>query len=472
MIGVKGNISSSKNDIRDILRRIRTRDFSGNTGIAVKNSIYKFLEVLFAKGGSLIFTIILARILMPELFGLYSLALSTILIFSAISESGISDAVIRFVSKSIGEKKFIKSRNYISHLGKIKFIFTLLSIFLLLTLSKYVSTVYYQKPIFLALIAGGLYILFAQTTGFFIAIVNSFNNFKDTLIKEIIFQSSRLILVPLAVVYILKSSLSNETVLLYVISLLAVSYFISGAYLLGRIKKKKYLVPKSKDLSYSKEKLSSKEKKEVNRFVILTYAIVLSGVFFGNIDKIMLGGFVSAEFIGYYQAAFGLISALTSLGAFSTVLLPIFSRIQGKRLENAMKKSLKIILLLSSAIFLLTLLFSHVIIFLVYGKDYLLATNILRLFSILIIIIPITNIYITYFMSESKPGIVTSSLVISTLINVLLNYILIVSLLRYGEIFAVYGAAIATVVSKFIYFGILVIRRNKKRQNPESKIND
>ena len=50
-------------------------------------------------------TILLARILMPELFGLYNLALSTIFLFSAISNLGIGETVITFVSKELGKNK-------------------------------------------------------------------------------------------------------------------------------------------------------------------------------------------------------------------------------------------------------------------------------------------------------------------------------------------------------------------------------
>ena len=106
------------NIIKDIFRRIRKRDFSGNTGLVIKNSIYQFSTNLVTKIGSLIFVIILARMLMPELFGLYSLALSTILIFVAFSELGIGQTLIRFVSKEFGKNK--NPKFYVVYLAKLK----------------------------------------------------------------------------------------------------------------------------------------------------------------------------------------------------------------------------------------------------------------------------------------------------------------------------------------------------------------
>lgn len=108
MINAKGNLSSGINDLKSVWRRITKRDFSGETGVALKNSVYQFLTNLTTKVGSLIFTIILARILMPELYGNYSLALATILIFAAISDLGIGNSLIRFVSREIGRRNWKK----------------------------------------------------------------------------------------------------------------------------------------------------------------------------------------------------------------------------------------------------------------------------------------------------------------------------------------------------------------------------
>jgi len=451
---IKKNLKKEESDIKGIWERIKTKDFSGNTGLAIKNSMYQFSTTLVAKIGSLIFIIILARLLMPELFGLYSLALSTILIFAAMSELGVGQAIVRFVSYYLGKNKKNKANKYIVYFGKIKLLLIFVGVSLLLIFSKFISETYYQKPIFLALLAGILYIAFAQTTNFFNAILNSFNNFKNVLLKETIFQLSRIILVPLAIVYALKLSLSDELILFYIIVFLSISYLITGIYLLFVTKRKSYI--KSKGAG----SLSKKDKKDANRFIFLAATIALSGVFFGNIDKVMLGRFVTGEFIGYYQAAFSLLSSLTALSAFGAVLLPIFSRMKKKSLDRAFKKTIKAVLLISSGLFILTLFFSNIAILVIYGKEYILAINILRLLSVLILILPIISIYLPYFMSENKPEVIAKSLGLSTLINIVLNYILITALLPYGQISAVYGAAIATLISKGFYLGVLMF--NKK----------
>ena len=90
--------------VKNIFKRLKNRDFSGYTGLTIKNSIFQVSTTIISKIGALIFTIILARLLMPELFGLYSLALSTILIFVAFSDFGMGETLVRFVSRELGRK--------------------------------------------------------------------------------------------------------------------------------------------------------------------------------------------------------------------------------------------------------------------------------------------------------------------------------------------------------------------------------
>jgi O-antigen/teichoic acid export membrane protein len=79
-----------------------------------------------------------------------------------------------------------------------------------------------------------------------------------------------------------------------------------------------------------------------------------------------LGGFVSSEYIGYYQAAMGLIGSLSAFVLFSSSLFPVFSRLKGDALEGGFKKALRITALISLTLFLISLLFSGFIINILY----------------------------------------------------------------------------------------------------------
>ncbi len=448
-------LKKEESDIKDIWRRILKKDFSGTTGLVIKNSFYQFSTNLTAKLGSFIFTVILARLLLPEMFGLYSLALSTILIFSAVSQLGINQTIIRFLAKELGKKRR-KLKAHLLYLGKIKIVLVFFSAVLLLILANYISNNFYQKPIFLALLAGALYIVFIQIMGFLQSMLQASNYFKSVFKREIIFQISRIILVPLAVIFAIKYSLSDQVNLMLIILFLAFSLFITSLFLFFDMKKiylKKLKIEKT-------NKLQKKQKNLINKFLLATATLILSGVFFGNIDRVMLGHFVQPEFIGYYTASFSLIGALTTLIGFAAiVVLPIFSRLKGKKLEQGFKKSIRITFLFSIGAFLATLILAYFVILIVYGKEYLLATNILRLLSLLLFAVPIIAIYQSYYLSQGKPQTVAKILLIATILNIFLNYILITSLLPYGHLAAVYGAGTATIISQGIYLGGLVLRR-------------
>ena len=104
-------IGEEEKDLKNVWSMFRKRTFSGNAGQAAKNSSFLLATTIVAKIGSLLITILIARMLMPELFGLYSLALGTIVLFAGFSDFGISAAMVTFVSKSLGEMNLKKSKS-------------------------------------------------------------------------------------------------------------------------------------------------------------------------------------------------------------------------------------------------------------------------------------------------------------------------------------------------------------------------
>jgi len=457
---MKKELKQEGEDIKQIFKKIKERDFSGNSGIAIKNSIYGFATTATEKIGALIFVIILARILMPELFGLYSLALSTILLFVTFSDLGISQALVKFISQALGGNKPEKAKAYAVYLAKIKIISSLIIIFIFAVLAKFISQNYYNKPIFFALLAGIFYILFVGIIRFIQLFFQSTNNFKILFFKQIFFQVLRIIIVPVLVLYSLQHFTSKEINVLIPILSLSFVWLLTLFFLLFFRKKIPFLYVKTGELQ-------QEEKKKTNKFILGLILFSLSGLFFGYIDIIFLGHFVLSNFIGYYQAAFSLVSAFAPLIFFSSALLPIFSRIKGKRLEEGFKKSIKITFGLSLLIFLFAFLFAPLLIKIIYGQTYSNSIFLLRLLSFLLISLPLISIYTSYFISKAEIKIITRLLLISTMINIFLNYLLIIWLINYSQLLAVVGVCIATLISKYFYlFGLVFFRRKQKGVNP------
>ena len=452
------NITENGKEIFSLFKKIRNRDFKGNSGLAIKNSVYQIAYSFVSKIGSLLFTIILARILMPELFGLYNLVLSIIVIFATFAELGIGMTIIKFISAEF-EKKQGRLKSSLIYFSKLKAILIFISAVLLIIFADYIANTFYQKPIFLALLAGALYIVFIQLTALFQPLIYASNNPVPILKREIFFQIIRIILVPLAVFFAIKCSLSDETTLMIIILALAITLFFASLVLFYDIKKIYFSkFRKEKDLP-----LPKKQKIKINKFILATSMVAISSVFFGNIDKIMLGKFVAAQFVGYYSAAFNLISAFIQISTFaSAVVLPIFSRLKNKKLEAGFRKTISINSFIAAIAFLITLIFSYFIILITYGSDYSPATNILRILSFLLFVFPVAGIYQSYYIAQNRPNYVAKLLIVSTILNIILNYFLITYLLKFGDLAAVYGATSATIISNFFYLAGLVMGKKKR----------
>lgn len=440
-------IKEESAEVRGILGRFRRRDFSGNTGQAMKNSSYQLATNITAKIGSLIFTVIIARLLVPEIYGLYGLALSTILLFGVFSDFGVSTALLTFCSKTIDKNK-PKSKAYFKYLTKIKIFLLFLTSMILILSSKWVANSYYNKPIFYALLAGAIYHPLLNFSFYLSNLFISKNNFKTNFKRELLTQVLRLIFIPIFIILFLDS-LSKEIFLFYLFLILGAIYLIVLLFLLNNLRN---FFDKAQE-----KKLSKKEKKDLNRFIFPLIVTALSGVFFGYIDIIMLGRFVSSEFIAYYQVSFNLVTSASAILGFSALaVFPIFSRLKQKRLENAFKKTKRFVLAISFSAFLFTLFVSKFLIQLIYGKNYLPATLYLQVFSVLLISFPLIELYISYYTSIKRTKIISYVLIVSTILNVVLNYIFIKIGLNYGMKWAVLGACVATIISRYIYLGGLV----------------
>lgn len=440
-------------DVKEVFSRLKRKDFSGNTGQAIKNSYYQLLASIVLKFGSLIFTIVLARIILPERFGLYSLALGTITIFTAFTGMGIGESMVRFVSKKLKEKKAEKAKAYFEFLNNFRFLLVISLSIILGVFSYWVANNYYQKPIFLALLAGVLYLPLMSMTAFFESLFMSVNDFKKIFIKEMLFQVLRFVVVIGLTLILLEASVSNEVIVSAIILSISLCYLATLFYYSISAKKVEFLKKSSKSLS-------SEEKRELRRFIFPLAIITISGIFFGYIDMIMLGHFVNSESIAQYSAAFTLAASIGTIFAFSAVaLLPIFSRLKGKSLENGLKKSKSITITVSLIATIFVFILSKIIITLTYGADYLEAIGPLRILSLMIFLIPLTSLYTAFFVSQNKTKTIAILLILTTILNIFLNYFFITSGLKVGMAEAIAGVCYATVISKVVYISALAISR-------------
>ncbi|MBI2044050.1 oligosaccharide flippase family protein [Candidatus Pacearchaeota archaeon] len=446
-----GRFTDTVRTYKEFFRRVTKRDYSGYDGLAIRNYSYQLSTNLVAKVGGLIYTIIIARMLMPELFGLYSLALSTIFIFMAFSDLGVGDTVLRFISRELGRKNYTKAKSYFNYLFRLKIYITLFATLLLLISARFISENYYHKPIFLALIAGCLYVIFTSFSSFLYSIAQSSNKFRGVFYKESIFQFSRLILIPTIIVLSVKTLVDPNKILFNIVIGLSFASFITVVFLAL------YLRKEIKYLTGEPGSLSAKEKDKVKKFILAISITSLCSIISLYTDVFILGRFVSPEFIGNYTASLSLIGAAVPLITFSVAIAPILNRLPRKKLEIFFRKILAVSLVLSLVGFVFVFVLSDYIIKIIFGEEYVYASGILRILCFLFFSMPLVQLYATYFIAIGKPFVITRLLVTFTAINIILNFAIVSYLAGYSEISATYGAAFATSISGAIYLILLFI---------------
>ncbi len=434
----------------DKFKKFKERTLKGYSRLAIKNSVHQLSLTVIAKIGGLLFTAIIARVLMPELFGLYSLVFFTIYTFVSFSDMGIGTSLIRFVSMALAKGDEKKAKSYSVYHLKIKIILTTISFLALVISARFLSTTYYQKPIFLALLVGSLLIVILSMIGFIENFFRSTNQFQGISIKEAFFQVARVLIAPVLIIVLLKRALTQEMSLTVVVLAIFIPYALTLIFF-ALMAKRKILFLKT-----SSEPLTDDEKKSIKRFIIPLAISLICYTILDQTDIILLGKFVNSEFIGYYSAAFFLISPATALATLSTALFPIFSRLEGEQLKRGLKRSLIAIFILSFLFTILIVALAPWIVKIAYGNNYLTAISLLRLGALVIIPSTVTAIYVNYFVSKGKSKLTAKILIFLTIAKLVLGYVLVVHFVKVSLFSATVGVISARVIIEYLQLGILL----------------
>jgi len=411
--------------------------------VAIKGSAYNFVSLLISKFGGLIFTIIVARMLLPELFGVYALALSIVTVIFTCTDLGIDNTFLRYLSDSVGKKKQELSRGYVKYILKLKVILILFSVILLLIISKYLSYSLYKNPLlFYPLIFSCLYIFSDSLRGFFGTIFVAKKEFKSLVFFDSSLQVLKILFTVLAILIFTDVFKITGIFIAFFIS----SFFTFLLMFFVLIKKdKSILIGESKKMDKSKIK---------NYWKFMVFASV-SLVFFSSIDTLMLGKFVASEYLGYYRAAMSLVVTISSVLSLSWAFFPIFTQIKGARFYRGFNKILRYILIISIPATAGICFIARYLIKVIYGDNYIFATYSIYVLSLLILTTPLIGLYSIIFEAKEKPRIVSKSVLFSLIINIILNIMVIIIFIN-KPLFMIAGVGLATALSRFILLGLLV----------------
>ena len=171
-----------------------------------------------------------------------------------------------------------------------------------------------------------------------------------------------------------------------------------------------------------------------------------------TIDKIMLGQILGQSYVGYYSMSDRLVriamGITLALAVTITPRLAYYYQHDKSKYFELLNKSTKFILMLTIPMFTGISLMANDIVLLVFGKEFLPAVLTLKILSTFLIIVPFANILglqVLNVVGEAKKY--TISVIVAVVINIILNFILIVK-------FKHHGVAAASIVAEIV--GVLV----------------
>ena len=428
------------------LKYMKKKSSDSLTKITFKNLFYNSATIFISKIGGFILTIFLARWLLPELFGVYALVLSIVFIVFSFTDLGANETAARYVSDALGKNKKAMAFSYFSYILKVKLLLIISGVVILLILSKFIAYNVFNKPeVFLPLIAATFYILINSSRSFLNTLFYAIKDLSNFPLVNFILHGSKIIFALIAL--LVFSGVSAVSAVFVAFAASSLLTLLSTIFILKR----------KHAFSFS-EKKTSINKKRVMKYLWFVGISNLSLVVFGSVDTIMLGKFVEVSYIGYYQVAFSLVASLSALFAVSGIFVPTFTQIHGKRLRRAMTKSLRYIFIVSIPAVVGLIFISPYALLLFFGKEYLPATMVLYALSFFLLISPSLEIYSSLFKAKEKTKILALLVFISLVLNIVLNYIFITSLLEFGQNYAILGAAMATLISRGFYLSALMLK--------------
>lgn len=292
-------------------------------------------------------TAALARILVPEAFGLMSMMMVVITFSQIFSDFGISNAII--------QKKTI-NRKELSSLYWFSILIGFLIFFLLILLSPLIGLLY-KEPELESLI---------KIFSIAFVIVSFGQQFQSLLQKELNFRLIAIIetiAVSMNTLTAVVLALLNYGVLSLVIGqLVEVTFKSTILFIVGIKKWKPSLHFKVKDL------------KEFLNFGTLQMGESVINYFYSNIDNILIGRFLGPTALGYYTIAYNLIILPSNKinPMVTRVAFPIFSKLQDSndRVIKGFLEISKILSYINFPIFTGLYVIAPYFVLVIYGKQW------------------------------------------------------------------------------------------------------
>ena len=393
----------------------------------------EFTGRFIAVASGAILTVLLARLLDPDGYGLFYLSLSILGSVQLLGRLGIPKSAARYITEykeqDPSQIRHIIVFSLVLNVGLLAFVS-----FALILSAEWIAEFMGEPELTLLLLIGVLHIIFAALKSYSRSILQGFEAIK-----------------PAAITY----AVDNSTRLLLAVGLVVLGYGAVGAlvgyvlaHVIGTVLGLGYI--------YSRfyRSLESGVVKSGIRRRITEYSVSLAGtdtatVLDKRVDTILVGFFVGPIGVAYYTIGKQVISFVkTPISALGFSISPTIEaeRAKGnpdtavKLYEEALSHSLLLYIPAAAGLILV----AEPLVELVFGTDYLGAVLVLQILALYVVLKSVTSLtsHTLDFLGRARERAIIK--LISAVLNILLNILLIP---RYG----VPGAALATVITFSLY---------------------
>ncbi len=420
--------------------------------LIANTSFIVFISIFLSKILTYAYRIVIARNYGPDTYGAFSLAVMLLGWFAIFSRLGLPEGLYRYIPYYRGKKDKNKVRFLIKKSISLIILSSVVLGFVLFFTSNFIAVKLFKTGnliFFLKIFAIILpfYVLF----DIFLVILISFEKIIWRSFIFNIFQNLvRLVALSLIIFFGLNSNSIAFTYALGTFSGFLLAFFV--------IKLSIKDIFKSHTLSV-KERRDSFKKLFNYSWPLLFFGIIFS--IFNWTDSFIIGIMTGVSQVGFYNAAVPLAMLLMiTPQLFVQLFFPIITKHFSENEKNLSiirelsKQVSKWIFIVNLPLLILILIFPGVFINFFFGKEYLIAENSLRFLAVGALFNSVFIISNNLISMLGKSKIILLDIIIASIINMLLNILLV-------QKYSITGAAIATMVS-LIFLNLLFLFQAKK----------
>ena len=393
--------------------------------------------------------IFFARNLTVEEFGLFYAVISFLGIFVIFITSGLDRALIYFIPKFLAQSKKQDVKNSAIYTAIVYLLNNLLLITLFYLFAGFLGKNYFHHgsaASVLMLMAVAFFI-----DSFVILIQSCFQGFQMMASFSSIDLTRMILVLILSFIFFKFGMGIYSPIAAYIIT-----PFILILIYLPLLYKRNHEVFASNRFAWEKQLF-----KKLYKYGMQVILLTTGGVTLSHVDRLMLTYYRTLGEVGIYSAVFPTAMMFSYIPfAIGKVLLPITSELWSRGLKTEFTKGVELLhkffLMVMLPTSFLIFSFSDLLLGIFYGANYISGSLALKILSISAIFFGLSNINGNILSGIGKPNIYTYIIVVGTIMNILLNAILIP---RFG----ISGAAAATGLSFALMMAIGFYMLSKKK---------